>query len=297
VFADDDLVLVQLLADQAAVILESRALIDEAARVRAREEATRLRDDFLSSAAHELKTPLTTLLAQAQLMERRAQRDPAAPPDLAGIQRLVQETRRLNTLVMELLDASRAEQGRLLGPREPVDLAALAAKACKRYSTERSPCRVDAPEPVVGELDRMRVRQLLHNLVENAIQYSPGGGEILVRVWREGGSGDKEPVGCFSVRDHGIGIPAADVPHVFDRFHRARNVDDRQFTGMGLGLFICRAIAREHGGTITVDSAPGEGSTFVVTLPLGSVSQETRIETEGGSRAVQPIAASTPAAH
>src|SRR5207248_574151 len=93
IFADDDLVLVQLLADQAAVILESRALIDEAARVRAREEAMRLKDDFLSAAAHDLKTPLTTIVVQAQLLERSARLEPAAPPELAGIERLVREAK------------------------------------------------------------------------------------------------------------------------------------------------------------------------------------------------------------
>jgi signal transduction histidine kinase len=278
IFADDDLVLVQLLADQAAVVLESRALIDEAARVRAREEATRLRDDFLSSAAHDLKTPLTTLMAQAQLMERRALRDREAPADLAGIQRLVQETRRLNGLVLELLDASRAEQGRLLGPREPVDLAALAAEACARYSTERHPCRLDASGAVVARVDDTRIQQLVNNLLENAIKYSPGGGPIDVRVWSEG------ETACLRVRDRGIGIPAADLPHIFDRFHRARNVDDRQFAGMGLGLFICRAIVQEHGGAITVDSAPGEGTTFEVSLQVEPLApQERPLEVVGGA--------------
>src|SRR5207237_4693110 len=95
VFAEEDLALVQLLADQAAVILESRALIDEAARVRAREEVARMKEDFLSAAAHDLKTPLTTLVAQAQMLERRAIRDPNAPADVVSIQKLIKETERL----------------------------------------------------------------------------------------------------------------------------------------------------------------------------------------------------------
>jgi signal transduction histidine kinase len=247
------------------VVLESRALIDEAARVRAREEATRLRDDFLSSAAHDLKTPLTTLMAQAQLMERRAQREPQAPADLAGIQRMVHETRRLNALVLELLDASRAEQGRLVGPREQVDLAQLAADACDRYTTDRHECRLDAPKAVIGLLDRTRIQQLINNLLENAIKYSPDGGTVEVRAWVQ------DDTACLSVRDRGIGIPAADLPHIFDRFHRARNVDDRQFSGMGLGLFICRAIVQEHGGAIAVESVPGDGTIFSVTFPLAHV--------------------------
>jgi signal transduction histidine kinase len=261
IFAEDDLQLVRLLADQAAVVLESRALIDEAARVRAREEATRLRDDFLSAAAHDLKTPLTTILAQAQLLERRALRNPDAPADIAGIQRLVSETRRLNTLVLELLDASRAEQGRLMGPRSRADLSLLASEACEHHATERHPCHIEATG-VVGLFDSARVGQLFNNLLENAIKYSPNGGEIVVRVWQDGDTAHA------TVADNGIGIPAADVPHVFDRFHRATNVDDRQFSGMGLGLFICRAIVQEHGGRIWVTSTEGQGTTFHFDLPL-----------------------------
>src|SRR5579871_2638952 len=168
IFADDDLVLVQMIADQAAVILESRALIDEAARVQAREEATRLKDDFLSSAAHDLRTPLTTLLGQAQLLARQASRDALSPVYTTGIERLVREAQRLSTLVTELLDASRADRGQLVGPREPVDLTVSAYESCERRSTERHPCRVVADGPVVGDFDPVRIQQLLDNLIENA---------------------------------------------------------------------------------------------------------------------------------
>ncbi|TME38534.1 MAG: GAF domain-containing protein, partial [Chloroflexi bacterium] len=113
IFAASDREVTQLLADQAAVILESRALIDHASRVRAREEATRMKEDFLSAAAHDLKTPLTTVVAQAQFLERKAQRDPSAPSDVQGLQRIVREAQRLAALVTDLLDAARLEQGRL----------------------------------------------------------------------------------------------------------------------------------------------------------------------------------------
>lgn len=262
IFADDDLELVQLLADQAAVILESRSLIDEASRVQAREEVTRLKDDFLSVAAHDLKTPLTTLVGQAQLMERRALRQPDAPADLAGIQRLVQEGQRLKTLVLELLDASRAEQGRLVGERESFDLAALLQERCERSLPGYHQLLCDIPAPVIGAFDRNRILQLFDNLLENAIKYSPQGGEIQVRVWQESGRAR------FSLTDPGIGILPDDLPHLFDRFYRGGNVDDRRHAGMGLGLFICHGIAEQHGGRIWATSQPGHGSTFHVELPL-----------------------------
>jgi signal transduction histidine kinase len=264
IFADDDLRLIQLLADQAAVVLESRALIDEAARVQAREEASRLKDDFLSAAAHDLKTPLTTLVAQAQFMERRALARPDAPSDLDGIRRMIREAKRLSSLVLELLDAARAEQGRLTGEREEVDLAELARESCQRLARDHSRCALDAPGPVVGRYDRRRMIQLLDNLLENAVKYSPGGGEVRVAVGRE------LDVARLTVRDEGIGIPAADIGRIFDRFHRGTNVDDRQFAGLGLGLFICRGIVEEHGGRIWAESQPGAGSSFHVELPVGA---------------------------
>jgi signal transduction histidine kinase len=260
-FAEDDLALVRLLADQSALILESRALIDEATRFRAREEATRLKDDFLSAAAHDLKTPLTTVIAQAQLLERRARADPDAPPDVAGIERLVSETRRLNALVLELLDASRAQEGRLVGPRDREDLSRIVRDACARQRSSRHVCRVEADAPVLGDFDRQRVEQLVEHLLENAVKFSPGGGDIRIRVWHEGDEAR------LSVTDRGIGIPPEELPRVFERFHRGSNVDDRRFAGMGLGLFICRGIVEEHGGRIWATSGVGRGTTVSVALP------------------------------
>ena len=262
IFAVSDIELAGLLADQAAVILESRALIDHATRVRAREEATRLKEDFLSAAAHDLKTPLTTVVAQAEFLERRATREPGAPADIAGIRRVVRESKRLASLVGDLLDATRLEQGRLVGEREPVDLATLAQVVCTHDANDASTCQVEASAPVVGVYDRRRVEQLLQNLIENARKYSPERTPIRVKVWQQDGEAR------VAVQDLGIGIPAADLPRIFERFSRASNVDDRRFHGMGLGLFICRGIVEEHGGRIWVESEVGKGSTFHVGLPL-----------------------------
>ena len=262
IFADDDIRLVQLLADQAAVILESRSLIDDAAHVRAVEHATRLKDDFLSAAAHDLKTPLTALMAQAQLLELRVRRNPQSPPPTDTIASIVSETRRLKDLVVSLLDSSRTSEGARVEARDRADLAELAQRSCERWTTDRHPCVVEAQEPVEGDFDVLRMGQLLDNLIENAVKYSPDGGEVTVKVWREDGEAR------ISVVDRGIGIPAGDLDQVFGRFQRAGNVDDRRFAGMGLGLFICQQVAREHGGRIWVSSLQGQGSTFHVALPV-----------------------------
>jgi signal transduction histidine kinase len=262
VFSEDDLSLTQLFADQAAVILESRALIDEAARVRAHEEAARLKEDFISAAAHDLKTPLTTLVAQAQFLERRAEANPAAPADLSGIKRIVREGRRLSALVIELLDAARLEQGRLVGEREPVDLVELARNVAIRDDYQGRRIKVSAEAPVVGSYDPRRIGQVIENLVENAVKYSPDTSEIRIGVAQQNGQAR------IDVSDQGIGIPPEDLPQIFDRFHRASNVDDRRFAGMGLGLFICKGIVEQHGGRIWVESQVGAGSTFHIALPV-----------------------------
>jgi signal transduction histidine kinase len=267
IFSDDDLVLLTLLADQIAVVLEGRRLNEEAALVRAREEAARLKEDFLSTAAHDLKTPLTTLVAQTQLMERRAARNPEAPVDQVGLRRLRAESERLRAMVLELLDAAQAERGQALEQRAPFDLAACIRDVARRHATERHSITVDAPDALVGRYDEQRLTQLVENLIENAVTYSPAGGAIAVRLWRDD-AGDH-----LVVADQGIGIPNEDLPHLFERFHRGSNVDDRRFPGWGLGLSICRRIAEQHGGTIAVSSRLGAGSTFHVTLPRASIPQ------------------------
>ncbi|MDQ6857452.1 MAG: ATP-binding protein [Chloroflexota bacterium] len=262
VFSTDDLALAQLLADQAAVVLESRTLIDEAARVQAQEVATRLKEDFVSAAAHDLKTPLTTLLGQAQILELRFARDPGLAQHQPAIGRIAREARRLSALVEDLLDASRIEEGKLDVRREPIDVAAVVRAVAERNRPEKERIIVDARERLTGSFDRRRIEQLVDNLVENGIKYSDDESPVEVNAWRS------ENDIRISVRDHGIGIPASDVPHVFDRFHRAANVDARRYAGIGLGLYICRGIAQEHGGRIWVESMVGEGSTFHVALPV-----------------------------
>ncbi|MEP6775452.1 MAG: ATP-binding protein [Chloroflexota bacterium] len=297
IFADEDLELVKLLADQAAVILESRTLMDQAVQVQVQQQSTRLKEDFLSAAAHDLRTPLTILVGQVELMERRIQRNPDAPAELVSVQRLKTETHRLKTLVLELLDAERIGQGSIVTMRSEVDLIEIAEEACQRHSNERHHCSVRAEGPVTGMYDPIRIQQLVENLVENAVKYSPDGGTVEIKLWSEPGGtihrvGEEgvEAWNHLTVTDHGIGIPAGDLPSIFERFHRGTNVDDRRFVGMGLGLFICKTIAEQHGGRISVESTrinytnngtgntngiykddSESGTTFHIVLPTSTV--------------------------
>jgi signal transduction histidine kinase len=123
---------------------------------------------------------------------------------------------------------------------------------------------VRADQPVHASVDVPRFEQVITNLVENALKYSPHYAPVSVSVWAE------NDTARLSVRDEGIGIPTEDQPLVFERFHRGRNVDDRRFAGMGLGLYITRGIVQQHGGKIWLESTPGMGSTFQVAVPGGS---------------------------
>lgn len=262
IFAEEDLAYVQLLADQAAVVLESRALIDEAARVRAQEQATRMKEDFISAAAHDLKTPLTTLLGQAELLERRFRGDPERKTEHAGVSRMVRTSTQLADLVQDLLEAARLDQGQVELHVEPTDLAHLASEVASHQAAAEDRLVLEASEPVIADVDATRMRQVLRNLFENALKYSPDGASVRVRLWVDGNEGR------IAVEDAGIGIPDGDLPQLFQRFKRASNVDDRRFAGMGLGLYICREIVARHGGRIWADSKLGDGSTFHIALPI-----------------------------
>lgn len=263
IFVDDDLWLIELLADQVAVLLEARDLAEQATTLRAREEAARLKEEFLSAAAHDLRTPLTVVLGQAELLERRLRRNPDAPVDPAGVARIVREARRLSDLVTELLDAQRLDQGAAVLDLVPADLLATVDQVRDRYADGGVTVVADGlPGPLIAAIDRPRIEQVLDNLAENALKYTPNGDPPEIHVTEANG------VANVSVVDHGIGIPEAEHGRIFERFFRASNAQGITDTGLGLGLFICRRIIEEHGGEIRFAPTPGGGTTFSFTLPL-----------------------------
>jgi PAS domain S-box-containing protein len=254
--------------EEAAPRLEGHS---SAARVKM--EATRPEPaDALLAAAHDLRQPLTTIQAHAELLLRRSRDRGTVETDalrrgLAGITRAVA---RMASDIDALVGVTQITSGHgLLLELGPTDLVALAREAAdeQQLATTRHRLRVEtATEQLVGRWDKTRLRRVLDNLLGNAIRYSPDGGEIAVGVARS-----RDPAGTWAmltVRDSGLGIPAADLPHVFDLYRRGRNVVDR-VPGSGIGLAGVRNVVTQHGGTIEAESTEGNGSCFTVRLPLG----------------------------
>lgn len=235
--------------------------------VAARKAVERTQEDFLAAASHDLRNPLGAVTGQTQLLRRRLKRP--GPPDvdrlLAGIAAIDATAARMTTLIDELVDVARLRAGQPLDLRlGPVDLVALARQCVDRYGRASGRVRVEAEAPVVGVWDERRLERVLANLLTNALKYSPDGGEIVVRVARQ--TDERGAWAVVAVRDQGVGIPAAGLPHVFERYWRGANVGD--IAGTGIGLAGARRIVEQHGGIIAVESDEGVGSTFSFRLPL-----------------------------
>jgi signal transduction histidine kinase len=248
------------LASRAAIALDNARLYRDA------QAAVRARDQFLSIASHELKTPLTSLMGYIDLMQRRAARaGDQNERDQRAIRVVGEQAARLNKLIGALLDLSRIETGQLSIERGLVDLNSLARRVVEETqpTTERHAITFSgADQPMMLLGDELRIEQVIQNLIQNAIKYSPVGGVVTVRVEREGASA------TVRVSDQGIGIPAAALPQLFRRFYRAPNADSQHISGMGIGLDVVKEIIELHGGSVDVASQEHQGSTFTIRLPL-----------------------------
>jgi len=259
-----------------AYTAEDRAFLDDlAARAAECIENARLfgltqaavaaRDEFLSIASHELRTPLTALKLAAQNLKRVALATcgDAADQVRRSVDAAERQGTRLEKLISALLDVSRIQSGRLELSLEEVDLGTLVAETVAQFEEQIAESgssvatRVDGP--VRGRWDRLRLGQVVTNLLSNAVKYGEGK-PIEIRV-----QGDGERV-RLAVRDHGIGLAEESQRRIFQRF--VRTAQARNYGGLGLGLYIARRLAEAHGGTVHVASAPGEGSTFTVELPV-----------------------------
>ena len=220
---------------------------------------------FTADASHELKTPLTVLRAGVE----RAVTTPNLPQEtLVTLEETLQEIKRMSELVDALLMLARADEGIASLHREPVDLRGIVTEVQEtgELLAEEAGVTMEVAtpaEPVIVSVDASRIRQLILNLVTNAVKYTPAGGSVRMQLGPANGRV------ALSVADTGIGIAPGDLPHIFDRFWRADSARTRtgERPGAGLGLAICKWIAEAHGGQIDVVSRPGRGTTFTVVLP------------------------------
>jgi signal transduction histidine kinase len=255
--AGDRWVAVTGVAFDEGVVYALRDVSDEQAFERAR-------SDFVTTASHELRTPLAAVYGAARTLRRTDIEIPAEQRD-RFLEIIVSETERLTAIVSQILLAGQLEEGRVDVSTSATDLRALAESAldsARLRAPERIELRLEQDgAPAVAIADEDKLRQVLVNLLDNAIKYSPDGGDVAVEL--DGGHGRVR----LTVRDRGLGIPPGEQERIFEKFYRLDPALTRGVGGSGLGLFISRELVARMGGSLTVRSQPGEGAAFVVDLP------------------------------
>jgi PAS domain S-box-containing protein len=267
-FDGHDVETLEVVADRVAVAIENARLFDAARAARHEaaemESAIRLRDEFLSVAAHELKTPLTAAKTAAQLLARSFRGAALTPTQERALATVERQISKLSRLASQLLDTVRLESGRLSLELEDVDLPDLVRSAVEQAeaaTTGGHTFNIDVPPELRVRADAMRIEQVLLNLLDNAVKFSPAGGAIDIAVRRT------PSTAVISVRDHGIGVAREHRARLFDQFYQAHP----NRSGLGLGLYISRHIVERHGGTMYAEDPKGEGTRFVVSLPVAAI--------------------------
>jgi PAS domain S-box-containing protein len=268
---DQKLPLAEDLAERAALAIENARLYTDQVEARKKvEELSKLKDEFLSIASHELRTPVTSIKGYTQLAKTLID-DGDLRTSEQYLDVALNQIDRMTRLITELLDVSRIETGRLEIRRETIDWREFVEAVVNRqHAAHRDrEFHLRLPEQsrqVLG--DRDRLEQVLCNLLDNAIKYSPEARDVDIEVMDQG---DRL---ITAVRDYGIGIPADELALVFERFHRGRQVSTNNYGGLGLGLYITRQIIDRHGGSIWVESREGEGTRFLFSLPAAAIESE-----------------------
>ena len=233
------------------------------------EQLDNSRSQFVSNASHELKTPLSTMKILIETLMYQDPMDPAMTKEF--LTDVNKEIDRLNGIVSDLLTLVNIDSGMKLNLEE-LNISSLLQEQVKRLSPlarengVELDCQVKESPEING--DALKLQQVVYNIIDNAIKYTPRGGEVHCALTRSG----KRAI--IRVTDTGVGIPEADLPHIFDRFYRVDKARSRETGGTGLGLSIVKQFVLLHGGNITAKSAPGKGSTFVIELPLAEKKKE-----------------------
>jgi signal transduction histidine kinase len=235
-----------------------------------------LKTSFVNVVSHEFRTPLGVIVSAADILDNYFER--LKPDQRAGhLQDIRHATQQMTGLMEEVLLLGKVEAGKMEFKPEPIDLQNFCGRLVDEQisaTNRKCPILLDLKISGAAAGDEMLLRHVFSNLLSNAVKYSPPGSQVHFTVNRDGDDA------VFEVRDHGIGIPAADQKHLFEAFHRARNVGE--IPGTGLGLVIVKRCVDLHGGTVTFESEPRHGTTFVVRLKLFSTVTRPRIQTPKG---------------
>lgn len=258
-YTEEDLPFIQDVAQRASLAVDNARLYEDA------QQAIALRNEFLSVAAHELKTPITSLRGFTQLLIRKLNlNNPLNPDQLRqGLEHINTQSSRLSSLVGRLLDISQLEAGKLILNRESADLSLMLQGIvdAARMRSDNHQFVLEAPEHLETMLDPLRFEQVLNNLLDNAIKYSPEGGTIRVELTYLPDS----RLARIKIKDQGIGILPENLEKIFEPFYQGQQ---RGYAGLGLGLYISRQIIDLHGGIIEAESVKDSGATFVISLPV-----------------------------
>ena len=258
-FSRDDVPFAETVSEQLAAFFVRHDLVQQAVAVEAQTEAMRLKEDFLAAAAHDLRTPLTGILGRAQLLLRRAEREPDSERRVEDLRSLVEDGKRMQRLTEGLLEVSRLEHG-FSADLVRTDLRALVLDTVQSSVHREHGIVVDGEATAL--VDAERFRQVVQNLVDNAVKFSPG--RVAIRVLLE----QNAELVRVSVIDSGVGLADDEVDSIFGRFQRGSAATSGLMGGMGVGLYLCRRIVEEHRGTIRAERRLEGGSRFVVELPV-----------------------------
>ena len=264
-YAEADLTFAEEIGRRAGVAVDNARLYRQTADARAEAEAAnRAKDEFLAVLSHELRTPLNSVAGWLQMLQRRTVEGAQAERAMVAVRRNVGV---LGRLIEDLLDVSRIVAGKLTVERVPCDLTALCEQSiegsARDAETKQVSVKATLARGIVVEGDAVRLRQILGNLLSNALKFTPEGGDVVIDLIVRGRSA------VLTVSDSGAGIPPDVLPHVFERFRQADSSTTRHYGGLGLGLAIVKHLVELHGGSVRAENCPGDaGAVFTVELPL-----------------------------
>jgi signal transduction histidine kinase len=273
-WVEGDETFLELVATRIGLMIERGELHDRQREVERQQAQMDARQEFLGIVSHELKTPVAVVKAYTELLLKRAERA-GRTSEVDVLRRMTDQSERMLSMIEQLLDLRRLEAGLMTFEVSHFDLVEVVRRLGHEVELASGSHRilVTSDGRAVLRADRRRIEEIFTNLLDNAVKYSPPDGPVEVRIWRERVDQPSEAV-LASVQDQGPGVAPSDRERIFERFYQASGRLHKGRTGLGLGLYVSRELARRHGGDIWVESAPGRGGRFVVRLPVGGPTEQ-----------------------